>query len=42
MPDRYRLMVLLASWAALRFNELIGLRRRDVDLKARAVRVRRG
>ena len=42
MPDRYRLMVLLASWAALRFNELIGLRRRDLDLKARTVHVRRG
>lgn len=42
MPGRYRLMVLLASWAALRFNELIGLRRRGGDLKARTVHVRRG
>jgi integrase len=42
MPDRYRLMVLLAAWCALRFGELAALQRADIDLEARAVRVRRG
>jgi integrase len=32
MPERYRAMVLLAAWAALRFGELTELRRRDVIL----------
>ena len=31
MPPRYRLMVLLAAWCALRFGELTELRRGDVD-----------
>ncbi len=30
MPDRLQLMVLLASWCALRFGELTELRRRDI------------
>lgn len=30
MPERHRAMVLLASWAALRFGELTELRRRDI------------
>lgn len=30
MPDRYALMVLLASWCALRFGELTELRRKDI------------
>jgi len=42
MPPRYRLMVLLAAWCALRFGELAELRRGDVDLEARLVRVQRG
>lgn len=42
MPERYRLMALLASWCALRFGELAELRRDDVDTKAGVVRVRRG
>jgi integrase len=42
MPDRYRLMVLFASWLGLRFGELVALERRDVDLEAQVVRVRRG
>ncbi len=42
MPERLRLMVLLASWCALRFGELAELRRRDLDLKAGVVKVRRG
>lgn len=41
MPQRYRLMVLLAAWCAMRFGELIELRRSDVDVKAGVVRVRR-
>lgn len=32
MPERYRLMVLLASWCALRFGELTELRRKDIVL----------
>lgn len=42
MPERLRLMVLLGAWCALRFGELAELRRADVDLKRRALRVRRG
>jgi integrase len=42
MPPRYRLMVLLAAWCALRFGELAELRRADIDVKNGVVRVRRG
>ncbi|MDQ6526880.1 site-specific integrase [Nocardioides sp. LHD-245] len=42
MPDRHRLMVLLASWCALRFGELAELRRKDVDTRAGVLHVRRG
>ena len=42
LPDRYGLMVLLASWCALRFGELTELRRSDVDLKSGKIMVRRG
>lgn len=42
MPERYRLMVLFASWCALRFGELTELRRSDIDVKRGVVRVRRG
>jgi len=41
MPFRYRAMVLLAAWCGLRFGELAELRRGDVDLEARTVRVER-
>lgn len=41
MPDRLRLMVLLASWCALRFGETVELRRGDVDLGDEVIRVRR-
>ncbi|WP_293356016.1 site-specific integrase [Mycolicibacterium sp.] len=34
MPRRYRAMVMLAAWCALRFGELTELRRRDVLLSA--------
>lgn len=42
MPERYRLMILLASWCALRFGELTELRRGDLDLSRARVRVARG
>ena len=42
MPERMRLMVLLASWCAMRYGEIIELRRGDVDLSAAVVRIRRG
>jgi integrase len=41
MPERLQLMVLLASWCALRFGETIELRRGDVDLSAEVIRIRR-
>jgi integrase len=41
LPDRYGLMVLLASWCALRFGELTELRRNDIDLKNGKIMVRR-
>jgi len=42
MPERYRLMILFASWCALRFGELTELRRGDLDLRHARVRVTRG
>ncbi|MDT0164210.1 tyrosine-type recombinase/integrase, partial [Actinotalea sp. AC32] len=42
MPERLQAMVLLAAWCALRFGELVELRRGDVDLRRGVVRVRRG
>jgi integrase len=42
LPERYRLMALLAAWCALRFGELAELRRSDIDVKAAVVHVRRG
>jgi integrase len=42
MPERYRLMVLLAAWCALRFGELAELRRSDVNTKSGVLHVRRG
>lgn len=42
VPARHQLMVLLASWCALRFGELVELRRNDIDLKSGVIRVRRG
>lgn len=41
MPDKYRLAVVLSAWCALRFGELIELRRRDLDLTNGVLRVRR-
>jgi len=42
MPERYRAMVLLASWCGMRFGELAELRRSDVDVKLGVIHVRRG
>lgn len=41
MPPRYRALVLVSAWAALRFGEAAELRRSDVDLDAGVIRVRR-
>lgn len=41
MPERLQLMVLLASWCALRFGETIELRRSDIDLSQEVIRIRR-
>lgn len=42
MPERLRLMVTLASWCAMRFGELVELRRGDIDLSDEVIRIRRG
>jgi integrase len=42
MPEQYRLMTLLAAWCALRFGELVELRRDDIDLEDNVVKIRRG
>ena len=42
LPDRYKLMALLAAWCAMRFGELAELRRGDIDLRTNRVKVRRG
>ena len=42
MPERHRTMTLIAAWCGLRFGELAELRRRDVDLTAGVLRIRRG
>ncbi|WP_328507210.1 tyrosine-type recombinase/integrase [Streptomyces sp. NBC_00391] len=41
IQPRYRVLVLMAGFLGLRWGELIGLHRRDVDLEHGAVRVRR-
>ena len=41
-PKRYRMLVQLCVWCSLRFGEAIELRRKDVDLAAGVLRVRRG
>jgi integrase len=41
MPDRLRLAVLIATWCTLRQGEILELRRGDIDLKHRVIRVRR-
>jgi integrase len=41
VPARYRAMILLTTFASLRFGEVTALERSDVDLEAGTVRVRR-
>ena len=41
IPDRYKAMVSLAAWCALRFGELTEMRRKDVDLDDGVVRITR-
>lgn len=41
MPDRYRAMLHLAAWCQLRSGEVRALRRKDIDLDAAQVSVRR-
>jgi integrase len=41
MPAKYRLLILLAAWCAMRFGELTELRRKDIDLRAGVIKVRR-
>lgn len=41
IQPRYRALVLLAAFTGLRWGELIGLSRRDIDLDAGTLRVRR-
>ena len=42
MPERYRAMVLLTAWCALRFGEATELRRKDVDQTKGVLHIRRG
>lgn len=42
MPQRYRVMTLLAAWCGLRFGELTEIRRSDLDLTNGVIHVRRG
>lgn len=41
MPERLQLMVTLAAWCALRFGELVELRRGDIDIDGGVVKIRR-
>ena len=41
LPDRYKLMCLLAAWCAMRFGELAELRRGDMDLRNNRVSITR-
>jgi integrase len=39
MPEHLRLIVLLATWCQLRRGEILGLRRRDIDLMHAVVHI---
>jgi integrase len=41
LPERYRALVLLDAYASLRWSEVVALRREDLDLDGRTVRVAR-
>ncbi|WP_353647964.1 site-specific integrase [Nakamurella sp. A5-74] len=42
MPERHKVMTLLAAWCGLRFGELAALRRSDLDLANGVIHIRRG
>ena len=42
MPERYRALVSVTAWCALRFGEATELRRGDIDLTGGVIRIRRG
>ncbi|MDO9455248.1 site-specific integrase [Nocardioides sp.] len=42
LPGKYKLMALFAAWCAMRFGELAELRRSDIDVKRKLIRIRRG
>ena len=42
IPAPYRALVLIGAWCGLRFGEVSELRRKDVDLKAKIIHVKRG
>ena len=46
MPERFQAMVCLATWCAMRFGELVELRRKDLEINLDAdygvIRIRRG
>ena len=42
LPAKYRPMLMLSTWCALRFGEVTELRRKDVDFKNGTIHVRRG
>ena len=39
LPVRYRAMVLLATFASMRWGELVGLRRENIDLDVCEIRI---
>lgn len=41
MPEKQRLLVLLAAWCGLRFGELTELRRSDIDMRNGRIKIRR-
>jgi integrase len=41
MPEQYRAAVIVAAWGTLRRGEVLGLERRDIDLVAGSVQVKR-
>jgi integrase len=41
LPDRYRLMALLACWCSMRYGELAELRGRDIDTRQGVIRLHR-
>ncbi|WP_238016008.1 tyrosine-type recombinase/integrase [Dactylosporangium sp. AC04546] len=40
VPDRFRALVLLSTFACLRWGEVVALQRQDIDARAKTVRIR--